>query len=102
MLSRDYGRYENILKELCALLKEHNEEQWFEYFTKSADLLNKGRPQKSISHTLGAYGGMCSFNDDTYFTGADFDVANKYIQLKEQLLKTCQENRSLIRRALEW
>ena len=72
-MKTDYSDYQNNLEELVELLRTYNEDYWANYFRKSLELLYKGKPQKSIKHSLGAYGGMSSFNDSLYFMGNSVD-----------------------------
>ena len=61
--------YKAKLVETIRFLESNNDEHWCNYFQKSLDLYERGKIQKSIKWTLGAYGGMGSFND----TPSNFD-----------------------------
>ena len=101
-MKTDYSEYQNILEEILELLRTYNEDHWANYFRKSLGLLYKGKPQKSIAHSLGAYGGMGSFNDSLCFTGASEIVANRGFSLSNILYLECKSKRSMIKRALEF
>ena len=100
-MKTDYSDYQNKLEKLIELLRDYNEEHWANYFRKSLELLYKGKPQKSISHSLGAYGGMGSFNDSLTFTGASEQDAKLGFELRTNLWPVCKSKRSIIKRAME-
>ncbi len=92
-MKTDYSDYQNKLEKLVELLREYNEDHWANYFQKPLEFYVKGKPQKSIAHTLGAYGGMCSFNDSLYFTGASEVEAKRGFELSSNLYLECKSKR---------
>ncbi|MBB1321407.1 DUF6966 domain-containing protein [Shewanella sp. SR43-8] len=102
LMKTDYSDYQNILEEILELLRTYNEDHWANYFRKSLELLYKGKPQKSIAHSIGAYGGMGSFNDSLYFTGASEVVTKRGFTLSNNLYLECKLKRNIIKRALEF
>jgi len=101
-MKTDYSEYQNILEELLEMLQTYNEEHWAEHFKESLNLLNNGKPQKSISYSLSAYGGMCSFKDTLLFTGASEDKAKRGFSLSDDLLIVASKEQCLIRRVIEF
>ncbi|WP_281213493.1 DUF6966 domain-containing protein [Shewanella insulae] len=101
-MNSEYLEYKEILEELYSLLRKYNEENWANYFRKSLELLYKDKPQRSIAHTLSAYGGMGSFNDSLYFSGAADAESERGFYLADHLWTTCKNKRSLLKRILEW
>lgn len=97
-----YQEYKVVLEELHSLLQQYGEVHWADYFKQSLHLLYQGKPQKSIAHTLSAYGGMGSFNDSLFFTGASQDVSEQGFVLRNQLWVICKNKNSSIKRLLEW
>ena len=91
-----------MLDELLLLLATYNEEYWADYFTASKEYFDAGKPQKSIAHSLGAYGGMSSFSDALYFTGASEAQAKRGFELRETLFKQCKKTQNIFKRLLEW
>ncbi|WP_444922800.1 DUF6966 domain-containing protein [Microbulbifer sp. DLAB2-AF] len=100
-MSDKYSAYKLILEELLVLLQEYNEENWFSYFSESMELLENNKPQASIFHSLRAFGGMCSFNDALYFTGAPPDEAQRGYELRELLSQQCRDNENVLKRFFE-
>jgi hypothetical protein len=100
-MNRNIEIYAEILEELFGLLEKYNEENWVKYFTESKRLLDRGKPQKSIAHSLGAYGGMCSFNDELYFAGATPKEASRGFELRDELWKQSKKSQNIIKRVLE-
>lgn len=101
-MKTDYINYQNKLEELLKLLRTYNEGHWASYFQESLELLYKGKPQKSIYHSLGAYGGMCSVNDSLSFSGASGAEAKRGFKLKNSLWLESKSKRSIIKRAIEF
>ena len=101
IMDMKYQHYRETLEELLEILGSHSEEGWCNYFSESLSYLNNGAPQKSIVHSLGAYGGMGSFNDELSFTGAPIDVAQRGFELRDILWTQCKINKSLLRRIIE-
>ena len=100
-MNTKYSVYQNTLEELLILLQKYNEERWAQYFKESLGLLQKGKPQRSIYHSLNAYGGMGSFNDSVFFTGASEKEAKYGLELKEKLWLECKSKKSILKRAVE-
>ncbi|GAA5446262.1 hypothetical protein Misp06_04476 [Microbulbifer sp. NBRC 101763] len=100
-MSDKYSAYKLILEELVLVLGEYNEENWFAYFSKSLELLENNKPQASISHSLRAYGGMCSFSDELYFTGAPPVEAQRGYELRELLWQQCKDSENVLKRIFE-
>lgn len=80
-MKKNCAEYWKLLNELVVLLESYNEPHWADYFSKSKSYFLAGYSQKSIYHTLGAYGGMCSFSDSVSFTGAPKEVYERGLEL---------------------
>jgi len=93
--------YSEILEELLLLLKKYNEEHWFEYFSESKSLLDAGKAKKSAYYSLKAYGGMCSFSDALYFTGASEKEAARGYELRDLLWFQSKKTRNKLKRFWE-
>ncbi len=73
------------LDRLLVLLHDYNEPRWHVYFTEAAELFAAGKPEHAKKKIRGAYGGMCSFSDALYFTGAPKDIAEEGYALRTEL-----------------
>ncbi len=100
-MNSSYQEYKVTLEELHLLLKKYGEEHWADYFKQSLNLLDQGKPQKSIAHTVSAYAGMGSFNDSLFFTGASKDASEHCFMVKHRLWVICKNKSSIIKRLLE-
>ncbi|PKG75965.1 hypothetical protein CXF86_03360 [Shewanella sp. GutCb] len=96
-ISPDYPEYQVLLEELIELLRNNNEEHWANYFSKSLGLLYRDRPQKSIAHSLNAYGGMGSFNDSLCLKGASSKTKKRGFQLRHYLWSECRSKHNYFR-----
>ncbi len=78
------------LKRLLVLLRDYQEPHWYAYFSEAADLLAAGRIEPAKRKIRGAYGGMCSFSDALYFTGAPPETAKEGYQLRDEVYALSQ------------
>ena len=93
--------YSDILDELLLLLENYNEEHWYNYFSESKSMLDAGKAKKSAVYSLKAYGGMCSFSDELYFTGASEKEAARGFELRGLLWNQSQKVRNKLKRFWE-
>lgn len=100
-MNKEYYTYKETLEELLGLLSKYKEDNWVKYFSKSKSLLDEGKTQKSIFHSLGAYGGMCSFNDALSFNGAPPVDSERGFKLREILWQQCKMKQSFFKRIIE-
>ena len=100
-MKSNYVDYQDNLENLIRLLREYNEEHWANYFQKSLGLLYIGKPQKSIYHSLAAFGGMGSVNDSLTFTGANNQEVKLGFKLTACLFNECKLKRSFLKRIIE-
>jgi hypothetical protein len=63
------------LDRMVELLRNHNEPHWHGYFSEATRLLASGKLEHAKRKIRGAYGGMASFSDALYFTGASTEIA---------------------------
>ena len=73
------------LDRMLVLLRDYNEPHWYEYFSESGRLLSAGEINRAQKHIRCAYGGMGSFSDALYFTGAPAEVAREGYALRDEL-----------------
>ena len=73
------------LDRMLALLRDYNEPHWHAYFSEAAGLLDAGKSVRAKKKILGAYGGMGSFSDALYFTGAPKEIAEEGYALRSTL-----------------
>ena len=73
------------LDRLVKLLGDYNESDWHAYFRIAQDMLVRGESRKAKKKIRGAYGGMCSFSDALYFTGAPKEIAAEGFRLRDEL-----------------
>ena len=78
------------LSRMLDLLKSYNEAHWYSYFKEAQNYLAAGKVKKCKKHILGAYGGMCSFSDALYFTGARKETAKEGFALRAELYSLCK------------
>ncbi len=79
------------LDRMLFLLETYNEPNWHKYFKKAKSHLNKGRIKECKKQIIGAYGGMCSFNDDLYFDGASEEIIEEGYELRSELYDLCND-----------
>jgi len=101
LMKSNYADYQDNLENLIKLLQEFNEEHWANYFQKSLELLYVGKPQKSIYHSLAAFGGMGSVTDSLTFTGANNQEVKLGFKLTASLFNECKLKRSFLKRIIE-
>ena len=73
------------LERLLTLLKDYHEPKWQAYFLKADKFLVAGKLERCKKQIRSAYGGMGSFNDSLYFTGAPQEIADEGFQLRKDL-----------------
>ena len=73
------------LDRLVELLRVYSEPQWYSHFNDASKLLAAGKLERSKRKIRSAYGGMGSFNDSLYFTGAPKEIADEGFRLRDDL-----------------
>jgi hypothetical protein len=73
------------LDRMLVLLRTYNEPRWHAYFSEAAELLHAGCVDGAKKKIRGAYGGMGSFSDALYFTGAPKEIADEGYALRSAL-----------------
>ena len=78
------------LDRMLDLLRDYNEPHWHGYFSEAARLLASGKLEHAKKKIRGAYGGMTSFSDALYFTGASTEIAEEGFRLRDELYQLSQ------------
>ena len=73
------------LDRLLVLLRDHHESEWHAHFQKASALFAEGKLERAKKKIRSAYGGMCSFNDALYFTGAPKEIADEGYRVRDEL-----------------
>lgn len=73
------------LDRLLVLLREYNEPHWHAFFQEASELLAAGKIRQAKKKIRSAYGGMCSFSDALYFTGAPKEIVDEGYALRSLL-----------------
>ena len=94
--------FEKALIEMVCLLEEFNIENWRKWFEEALYTF-RTNPVKGAKKALGAYGGMCSFNDftlpyhQTETPIKDFSLSKKRIKFNELHEKIYQLSQEILK-----
>jgi hypothetical protein len=75
---------ESLIIRMIEILEQASEEHWTQYFQNALQLLKKGKVVRCKKWILGAYGGMCSFNDIS-LNFIDEKTYNEALMLRKKL-----------------